>query len=118
MDFLRLSIETLELCNVWRYMLVTLHYPVHMIVIGQNPYPPSLLPRIASAFAQRNGTRDSPTTCIFSNHFKNRERATNMIRNIWTHLPSRYVFISADYMPEDFLSEGSSIDSVILSITW
>jgi hypothetical protein len=113
LDFLSSSDETPELSNIWRYMVITLYYHIHTIIICQSAYPPYMLPKMASAFSQINGTSDTPSTSVFGAHFDNKERAIKMIRNTWSLLKHGYMFVNADYMPRDSSSESHTIDSVI-----
>ena len=80
-------------------MISSLYYPINTIVIGQCPYENNLIPELGSAFSQLEGTRDTPTTTIFSKHFEDEVVLKDFIRSTWKLLPRGYLFINTDYAP-------------------
>ena len=102
LDMMSLSNIWPGACNVWRYMICALQYPIHTVVIGQCPYDTYLLPHLAAAFSQAEHTKHTPTTTIFGLHFEELgESSINFIRSTWKLLPKGYMFINADYMPSN-----------------
>ena len=69
------------------------------IVIGQCPYPSSILPALGAAFSQVSSSQDTPTVDVFSRHFDNSKEAKEFIRSTWKMLSSGIAFVNADYYP-------------------
>ena len=92
-----------ELCpslpRIWTYMMCCLSYRPHTIVIGQIPYPDSLIPELGSVFSQVGRSANTPTATVFGLNFDQSTRAMSMMRNSWALLPRGYVFVNADYLP-------------------
>jgi hypothetical protein len=99
--------------NIWRYMNCILDYNINTIVIGQNPYPSELVPFFGAAFSQADGTKDTPTTRIFSLHFTDQPTATKFIRSTWSLLPSGRAFVNADYFPTSEGGGSSDIECML-----
>ena len=88
--------------RILRYMVLAYSYNIRYVVIGQNPYPSTIVPWLGSAYSQLSGTKDTPTTQIICEHFNESADAgglyvRNMIRNNWKLLENGYLFVNSDY---------------------
>jgi len=83
-------------------MLLAYSYEVNKVVIGQNPYPDSIVPYLGSAYSQTLSSKNTPTTTAVALHFRMHrqgmiEDVADMIRNNWVLLPHGYLFINVKY---------------------
>jgi hypothetical protein len=100
-DMHSLSNEQPSAISILRYMLLEYCHQIRHIFIGQDPYPDHIVPDIGSAYSQREGTKDTPTTRIMQRHFRastGMDRVvTDMIRSNWLLLASGYLFFNCNY---------------------
>ena len=105
-----------ELCpslpRIWTYIMCCFSYIPHTIVIGQTPYPDSLVPELGSAFSQVGRSLNTPTVNVFGLHFDEPIRAMSMTRNSWALLPRGYVFVNAEYLPSALGDGNAGIECI------
>ena len=73
LDFRSMSADYASSINIWRYMLSSRAYNITHIVVGQTPYHSSIVPFMGASFSQLDGSRNTPTTKIFSLHFNDKQ---------------------------------------------
>jgi hypothetical protein len=112
LDLINFYSQYPALRSIWAYLMCAKQYKIDTIVIGQSPYDSNIVPILGAAFSQKEGTRDTPTTDVFSRHFKDTERAKDFIRSTWKLLPMGKLFVNADYLPSSMGGGNSDIECV------
>ena len=113
LDLMHLGTRYPPASSVWRYMCCIRHYPIHTIIIGQNPYESGIVPYLGSAFSQTEESGDTPSVKIFSEHFHNKKEATDFMRRSWSMLRAGIAFVNADYYPSSLGGGNSDVDCAL-----
>ena len=88
-----------------KYHLLSLHYDVHTIYIGDRPYPDFMWPEYPAAFSYCRGCKMPPSVSQLARFMRQSPRRTDevlsMFSNSWSMLTVGVAFFNADYIPGD-----------------